>query len=184
MVEYNDATRVATVYCLGIHICHVRIDNKRKRRDLKEKVNENKTTHSQTANQVGKEHVGYLLSQGRFEEAKEEARIWLDCKMAMKVIDTQNPTFSLDEKSFDAVGILKAETDKCDPFYIHRINNGRLNGGDYVFKSSGEMALPAIKMDVNNEEETGLQNENAFFDVTHSQVFGFKSFTLWLVHSP
>ena len=50
MVEYNDATRVTTVYHLGIHICHARIDNIRKRRDLKEKVNENKTTHSQTAN--------------------------------------------------------------------------------------------------------------------------------------
>ena len=157
MVEYNDKTRVATVYHLGIHICHTRIDNKRKRGDLKEKVNENKTTHSQTANQVRKEHVGYLLSQGRFEEAKEEARIWLDHKMAKKVIDMQNPTFSLDENSFDAVEILKAETDKHDPFYIYRINNGRLNGGtDYVFKSSGEMALLAIKMNVNNEEETGL----------------------------
>ena len=125
-----------------------------------------------------------MLSQGRFEEAKEEARIWLDHKMAKKVINTQNPTFSLDENSFDAVGMLKAETDKCDPFYIYRINNGRLNGGtDYVFKSSREMALIAIKMDVNNEEETGLQNENAYFDVTHCQVFGFKSFALWLVHS-
>ena len=40
--------------------------------------------HSQTANQVGKECVGYLLSQGRFEEAKEEARIWLDHKIAKK----------------------------------------------------------------------------------------------------
>ena len=104
--------------------------------------------------------------------------------MAKKVINTQNPTFSLDENSFDAVGILKAETDKRDPFDIYRINNGRLNGGtDYVFKSSREMALLAIKMDVNNEEETSLQNENAFFDATHCRVFGFKSFALWLVHS-
>ena len=58
----------------------------------------------------------------------------------------------LDGNSFDAVGILKAKTNKCDPFYMHRINNGRLNGGtDYVFKSSREMALLAIKMDVSNE---------------------------------
>ena len=125
-----------------------------------------------------------MLLQGRFEEAKDEARIWLDCKMAKKVMDTQNPTFSLDENSFDAVGILKVETDKHDPFYICKINNGRLNGGtDYVFKSFREMALLAIKMDVNNEEETSLQNENAFFNVTHSQVFGFESFALWLVPS-
>ena len=42
------------------------------------------------------------------------------------------------------------------------------NGGtDYVFQSSREMALLAIIMDVNNEEETSLQNENAFFYATH-----------------
>ena len=45
------------------------------------------------------------------------------------------------------------------------------------------MALLAIKMDVNNEEETDLQNENAFFNATHCRLFGFKSFALWLVHS-
>ena len=37
-------------------------------------------------------------------------------------------------------------------------------------------------MDVNNEEDTGLQEENAFFNVTYMRVFGFKSFGLWLVH--
>ena len=51
-----------------------------------------------------------------------------------------------------------------------------------VFKSSREMALLAIKMDVNNAEEAGLQNENTFFNATHCQVFAFKSFVLWLVH--
>ena len=90
----------------------------------------------------------------------------------------------MDENSFDAVGILKSETDKEDEFYIYRINNGRLNGGsDYVFKSSHQMALLALKMDVNNEEDTGLQEENAFFDMTQMRVFGFKSFGFWLVHS-
>ena len=38
-------------------------------------------------------------------------------------------------------------------------------------------------MDVNNEEDTGLQEENAFLDATHMRVFVFKSFRLWLVHS-
>ena len=36
-----------------------------------------------------------------------------------------------------------------------------------VFKSSCQMALLALKMDVNNEEDTGLQEENAFFDAMH-----------------
>ena len=45
------------------------------------------------------------------------------------------------------------------------------------------MALLTLKMDVNNKKDTGLQEENAFFDVMHMRVFGFKSFGLWLVHS-
>ena len=48
--------------------------------------------------------------------------------------------------------------------------------------SSHQMALLALKMNV-NKEDTGLQEENAFFDVMHMRVFGFKSFGLWLVHS-
>ena len=94
--------------------------------------------------------------------------IWLDKKMAKKVINSNNPIFNMDESSFDAVGILKSETDKADEFYIYRINNGRLNGGsDYVFKSSHQMALLALKMDVNKKEDTGMQEENAFFDMIH-----------------
>ena len=30
MVEYNDATRIATVYHLGIHICHTKLTTKEK----------------------------------------------------------------------------------------------------------------------------------------------------------
>ena len=45
------------------------------------------------------------------------------------------------------------------------------------------MAQLAIHMDVNGPED-GLQMENAYFDVTHTRVHGFKSFTSWLVHEP
>ena len=38
--------------------------------------------------------------------------------MAKKVINSNNPIFSMDENSFDAVDILKSETDKADEFYI------------------------------------------------------------------
>ena len=99
--------------------------------------------------------------------------------MAKKVINSNNPIFSMDENFFDAVGILKSETDKADEFYVHRINNGRLNGGsDYDFKSSCQMALLALKMDVNNEEDTGLQEENAFLmqctcKLLASRAFGY-----------
>ena len=184
MVEYDDGKQCATVYHLGTHKCHIRINNDRKREDMSVCVKKSNTTSLVTANQLGRDIVGKLAAAGKFEEAKQEARVWMDKKMAKKVINTNNPVFSIDENSFDAVAILKSETDKEDPYYIYRLNNGRMNGGsDYIFKSLCQMALLALKMDVNKQEETGLQEENAFFDATHTRVFGFKSFALWLVHS-
>ena len=42
----------------------------------------------------------------------------------------------------------------------------------------GEMAL---LMDVEGPENI-LQLENAYFDATHTRVYGFKTFTMWLIH--
>ena len=91
------------------------------------------------------------------------------------MINEQQPTHSKDENSFDVVSIVKRTLDEVDEFYMYRINNRSLNGeSDYIFKSSQEMAQLAICMDVNGPED-GLQKENAFFDVTHTRVHGFKS---------
>ena len=172
----------ATVYHLGTHKCHIHINRNKKREDMSTHVKTFNTSSLVIGNQFGRDRVGKLVTEGRFEEAKQEAKIWIDKKMAKKVINSNNnPVFSMDENSFDAVGILKSETDKEDEFYIYRINNGRLNGGsDYVFQSSHQMALLALKMDFNNEEDTGLQEENSFFDVMH---VSFWLQELWLVHS-
>ena len=43
------------------------------------------------------------------------------------------------------------------------------------------MAQMALHMDVDGEPNI-LQMENAYFDVTHTQVYGFKSLGLWLIH--
>ena len=45
------------------------------------------------------------------------------------------------------------------------------------------MALRAIRMDVNGDEDR-LQKENAYFGAMHTRVRGFKSFALWLIHDP
>ena len=52
---------------------------------------------------------------------------------------------------------------------------------DYVFKSSRVMAKLAVQMDVTGPENI-LQQENTYFDVTHTHVHGFKSLGLWLYH--
>ena len=88
-----------------------------------------------------------------------------------------------DLNSFDAVGILKKKMDETDPFHIYRINNGSMNNGsDYVFKFSKFIAENiAVCMDI-NEPYNILQEENAYFDTTHTRVHGFKSFGLWTYH--
>ena len=93
-----------------------------------------------------------------------------------------DPQQGMDNNSFDAVGIVKQKMDKKDPFYIYRIGNQNLGGGtDYVFKSSRKMAQMALNMDIDGEPNI-LQMENAYFDATHTQVYGFKSLGLWLIH--
>ena len=54
---------------------------------------------------------------------------------------------------------------------------------DFVFKSSNIMAELAIQMDVEGPENI-LQEQNAYFDATHTRVHGFKSVGLWLSTPP
>ena len=129
-----------------------------------------------TASQAGKLAVGNLIIQDKAKEVKEEMEYWIDKRMAQRVINEQQPTHSKDKNSFNAVGIMKRTLDEVNGFCIKRINNRSLNGeSNYIFKSSWEMVELAIRMDVNGPED-GLQKENAFFDVTHTRVHGFKNF--------
>ena len=43
------------------------------------------------------------------------------------------------------------------------------------------MAEIAILMDVDGPENI-LQLENAYFDATHTRVYGFKTLAMWMVH--
>ena len=85
---------------------------------------------------------------------------------------------------FDAVGLLKKKTDESDKYYIYSIGNSNFSEDettDHIFKSSKEMAQLALSMDQNSPENI-LQLENAYFDATHTRVYGFKTFGLWLQH--
>ena len=100
-------------------------------------------------------------------------------KRQMESMDHQQ---GMDHNSFNAVGIVKQKTDKKDPFYIYRIGNRNLGGGtNFVFKSSRKMAQMPLNMDIDGEPNL-LQMENAYFDATHTQVYGFKSLGLLLIH--
>ena len=55
-------------------------------------------------------------------------------------------------------------------------------GSDYIFKFSTFIAENiAVQMDI-DEPYNILQEENPYFDATHTQVHGFKSFGLWTYH--
>ena len=114
--------------------------------------------------------------------AANEAENWVACRAAKRQMEKLVPTAGHDHNSFNAVGIIKRTTDTRDKFYIYRIGNCNLNGGsDYVFKSSKKMGEMAILIYVKGPEHI-LQLENAYFDATHTRVYGFKTFAMWLIH--
>ena len=117
------------------------------------------------------------------EGAEAEANYWSNLKHANRVHNKANLNYGEDLNSFDVVGITKQATDKQDRYYMYQINNGNLNhNSDFVFKSSKEMAELAIAMDVDSPVSSVLQEENAYFDATHTHVHGFKSLGLWMYH--
>ena len=119
-----------------------------------------------------------LIDAGDMDAAEKEAEVWLDRRRVKRQLESIDPQQGMDHNSFDAVGIVKQNTDKKDPFYIYRISNRNLGGGtDYVFKSSRKMTQMALHMDVDGEPNI-LQMENTYFDATHTRMYGFKSLGL------
>ena len=181
LVDYDIISHIAVVYHIGCHKCHKKLDFQMRHQNIQARTQEF-TQKGGTASLAGKIAVGNLIIQGKVKEAQLETHNWIDKRMMQRIFHEQQETHSVDENSFDAVGILKRALDEGDEFYVYRINNCSLNGSsDYVFKTSFEMALRAIRMDINGEEY-GLQKENAYFNVTHTRVHRFKSFALWLIH--
>ena len=180
LFEYDYSTQVATVYHLGQHKCTPPL---RKRVIL--------VQHPQiqlgqilrgSAKEVGLRQIVSLIDAGDMDAAEKEDEVWLDRWRVKRQLESMDPQQGMDHNSFDAMGIVKQKTDKKDPFYIYRIGNRNLGGGtDYVFKSSRKMAQMALHMDVDGEPNI-LQMENAYFDATHTWVYGFKSLGLWLIH--
>ena len=103
--------------------------------------------------------------------------------MAKRVLSDKNNLDVVDEdnSSFDAVAIINKQANMKDEFNIYKLNNGSMNDSSDVFKSSRIMAELAIQMDVKGPDNI-LQEENAYFDATHTRVHGFKSLGLWLFH--
>ena len=180
LVEYDYSARMATVYHLGAHKCWPQISTRTSTRFEDPRIIPEQAMGS--AKEVGLRQIVRLIDEGDMEAAEKEAEVWIDRRKVKRQMESLNPQQGMDHNSFDAVGIVKAKTDTKDPFYIYKIGNKNLSGGcDFVFKSSRRMAKMALDMDVDGEANI-LQMENAYFDATHTRVYGFKSLGLWLIH--
>ena len=179
LVEFDPTTRIAYVYHLGIHKCQGKIDKKKKKDQIRNRI-QVKGFHG-TGKELAVNNIENILTYGTVEEAHEEAKIMKDYSVT-KQVTQEDESYHHDQNSFDAVAIIKKKTDSYDPFYIYRINNGAMNNSsDYIFKSSREMIKLAIEMDVDGPDSP-LQMENAYFNATHHHVHGFKSLGLWVYH--
>ena len=189
LVEYNPATNIATVYHIGKHSCFMKIDTRGKKEEIRKRFDMYSSQNSVpistcSSKQLGIKNVKKLIDEGRFDEAQAEAHVWVDRRLTQRVRCEIDHQYRRDLNSFDAVGIMKRGADNKDPYYIYRISNGlHNNSSDYVFKSSQKMAQLAVQMDIDGPPHI-FQNENAYFDTTHSHVYRFKSIALWLHHPP
>ena len=99
--------------------------------------------------------------------------------MRRKAVFLQNPN----RQSFDAVAEVKKRSDDLEKFHIYHKYNSMMNDQlDYVFKSSLKMAKVAILMDQTSSTYNALQEEDCYFDGTHTRVRGFKTLALWVFH--
>ena len=183
MVDYDPNREQATVFHLGKHKCWQKLDTKRK---MQETVKNRSVQKGGTAKSMAMNEIMHALSTGiktgDMSNIRSTAANWTDLKTARQVLKEQDQFQGEDHNSFDAVAIAKRATDELDPYYIYRINNKYMNNGvDYVFKSSRVMAEIAISMDIEGPKSL-FQLENAYFDCTHTHVYGFKSMGIWTVH--
>ena len=141
-----------------------------------------KGTRTDPAKKMAIEDISHQIAIGDMDAAEELADNWSELHTSKWVQNELDPTLSKDHNSFDAVGIIKRKTDTKDPYYIYIINNENLNNSsDYIFKASKEITRIALVMDINAPENV-LQLENAYFNATHTHIYGFKNLGLWMFH--
>ena len=92
---------------------------------------EGNTRRTGSAKRLALENIENLIGEGRINEATDEADTWVDTRFARRVLNEANtPELDVvgeDNKSFDAVAIIKKQADLKDEFYIYHINNGTMN---------------------------------------------------------
>ena len=181
LVQFSFGSEIAQVYHIGSHKC-----------TLKPETSDNASYTKQwvlkypgmSFKDLKSTVIRYLLDQGDNEGAEQAAyKITNNAYKAnvrqhgIQVLDMEVST-----QSIEAVAELKKGSDKLDPLHIYKLNNSAMNGEpDYVMKSSSTMLEIALDMDQDGPPNV-LQNEDAFFDGSHSRCTDFISLALWVNH--
>lgn len=178
LTEWDESTKVLTVYHIGTHTCRLKIDTKRHLKEIRNAVRKYKHVGPVEAKRL---EVGEATNRGDIEEARRRARNlnWKRFRIEKGLqYREQNP----ERQSFDAVAAYKENTDKSDKYLIYMINERNRNGDpDLVFKCSLEMAKILLDMDQDGPENA-LQLEECYFDGAHKRCFGFKTLGLFVYH--
>ena len=116
----------------------------------------------------GAEEASYKITNKAYRKNRREEGLYV-----AEEVNTQ---------SIEAVAEMKKGSDKLDKLQIFKLNNSSMNNDpDYVCKSSTKILQMAIDMDQEGPENV-LQNEDAFFDGSHSRCTGYISLGLWVHH--
>ena len=115
LVEYDSITHTAVVYHISHHRCHKKLDFQMRCRNIQARTQEFAQMGG-SASLAGKMTVGKLIMQGKAHEEKLEMHNWIDIRMTQRIFHEQQETHSVDENSFDAVGIPKRALDEEDKF--------------------------------------------------------------------
>ena len=181
LIEMEKSSTYAMVYHIGHHTCELQPDVQSDVQYTKKWVEK---FPGQSFKSMKTSVITQLIDENRLEEA-ETAAYRLSARAYRSVKKEIRNEFNPEEvstQSLEAVQILKEKSDGLDKFYIFRINSKGMNGKpDFVMKSSTLSMKLALQLDIDGPQNE-FQNQDVFFDGSHSRCNGFVSLGLWTQH--
>ena len=180
MIQFLYGSEYVQVYHIGEHSCTLKPESSNDTEYTKKWV---KRFPGMSFKQL-KTHVIQTLMESNDMQGAEEAAYKITNK-AYRKNRREEGLYVAEEvntQSIEAVAEMKKESDELDKLHIFKLNNSSMNSDpDYVCKSSTKILQMAIDMDQEGPENV-LQNEDAFFDGSHSRCTVYISLGLWVHH--